>query len=97
VTKGIGAFSFEKGGRTYHCKAEACESLGPGLWWWFTVSSDPQRYAPFQAAAGDTERSIQTRIVAFYERRLWARAQPAAPHQSFGRPGKPSVPVSAKK
>jgi len=71
VTKGIGAFSFEKDGRTYTCRAEACESL----------------------PSGDTERSIRARIAAFYERRLWARAQRAVPHQSFGRPGRPTVPA----
>ncbi|MEK7668155.1 MAG: hypothetical protein AAB409_05855 [Gemmatimonadota bacterium] len=87
------AFSFEQGGRTYRCSPERGETPPAGTWWWFTVSSDPQRYAPFQAVAGDTERSIRARIAAFYERRLWARAQPAVPHQSFGRPGKPTGPA----
>ena len=85
----IGAFSFEHGGRTYNCAPEK-RSLPPsGTWWWFTVSSDSNRYAPFEAASGDTRQSIQTRIVAYYEHRLRVRAQPAAPRQHFGRPSKP--------
>jgi hypothetical protein len=53
------------------------------------VSSDSNRYAPFEAVPGDTPDSIRSRIVAYYEHRLWARAQPAAQRQQFGRPGKP--------
>ncbi len=84
----IGAFSFEHNGRTYSCAAEKLMTPPAGTWWWFTVSSDSNRYAPFEAVAGDTQRSIQARILAYYERHLQARAQPAAQRQQFGRPGK---------
>jgi hypothetical protein len=93
VAPKIGAFTFEQGGRSYKCTAEKRDTPPAGTWWWFTVSSDPQRYAPFEADAGDTQQSIRSRIVAYYERRLWVRAQPAVPHQHFGRPGKPTVPA----
>jgi hypothetical protein len=86
-----GAFSFEHGGRTYSCTTEKRKTPPAGTWWWFTVSSDSNRYAPFEAVAGDTQQSIRSRIVAYYEHRLWARAQPAAPRQHFGRPGKPTA------
>jgi len=86
-----GAFTFEHGGRTYTCTTEKRKTPPTGTWWWFTVSSDSNRYAPFEAVAGDTQASIRTRIVAYYEHRLWARAQPAVPRQHFGRPGKPAV------
>jgi hypothetical protein len=84
VTK---AFKFEHGGRTYTCTTER---MAPpvGTWWWFTVSSDSNRYAPFEAAAGDTPESIRSRIVEYYEHRLWARAQPSAQRQQFGRSGR---------
>lgn len=86
-----GAFTFEHGGRTYSCSTEKRKSPPVGTWWWFTVSSDSNRYAPFEAVSSDTQQSIRTRIVAYYEHRLWARAQPAAPRQHFGRPGKPGA------
>ncbi len=86
-----GAFTFEHGGRTYSCTTEKRKTPPAGTWWWFTVSSDSNRYAPFEAVSGDTQQSIRSRIVAYYEHRLWARAQPAAPRQHFGRPGKPPV------
>jgi hypothetical protein len=91
----IAPFTFEEGGRTYTCAPEKGQTPPAGTWWWFTVSSDSQRYAPFEAVSGDTQASIRTRIVAYYERRLWARAQPAVQRNHFGRPGKPAT-VQAK-
>ena len=85
----LGAFTFEEGGRTYMCTPEKRGDSAEGVWWWFTVSNDPQRYGPFQAAAGDTRSSVRTRIVAYYDRRAWVRAQPEVPRQRFGHPMKP--------
>ena len=87
----IGAFTFEQNGRTYACAAEKRTTPPAGTWWWFSVSHDQQRYAPFEAAAGDTQRSIRERIVAYYEHRVWVRAQPVVPRERFGRPGKPAA------
>ena len=64
---------------------------------WFAVSSDPQRYAPFEAVKGDTQRSIRSRIVKYYEHRLWVRAQPVVPHEKFVRPGKPAMVAAPAK
>jgi hypothetical protein len=86
----IGAFVFEHEGRTYHCVPESRDSAAAGTWWWFAVSHDQQRYAPFEAAPGDTQQSVKSRIVAFYERRLWVRAQPPVPRQQHGGPGRPA-------
>jgi hypothetical protein len=91
----IGAFTFEEGGRTYRCAIEERKTEPAGRWWWFSVSHDPQRYAPFEAVAGDTESSVRSRIVAYYEHRLWVRAQPPAPRERFSGPGRP--PNAAKK
>jgi hypothetical protein len=89
----IGPFTFEHGGRKYSCAPEKRTGAPEGTWWWFTVSHDQQRYAPFEAAAGDTQQSVRSRIIEFYEHRLWARAQPPEPRQQFSRPGKPAAPA----
>ena len=86
----IAAFTFEHGGRSYTCSPEKLSGGEPGgTWWWFNVSYDQQRYAPFQAASSDTRDSVKTRIIAYYEHRLWAREQPVPPRNGAGRPGRP--------
>jgi hypothetical protein len=90
----IGAFTFEQGGRTYTCTSEVRKADPPGTWWWFAVSRDQQRYAPFLAVAGDTQTSVRTRIVTYYEHLLWVRAQPAVPRERFSRPGRPAGPAA---
>ena len=84
----IGRFEFEHGGRTYVCTPES-RDVPVGTWWWFSVSHDQHRYAPFEASSRDTRDSVRTRIVEYYERLVWARAQPPAQRQPFGRGGKP--------
>ena len=91
----LGAFTFEEGGRTYECTPEVRGDPSRGAWWWFTVSNDAQRYAVFEAAAGDTRKSVRARIVEYYERRLWVRAQPEVPRHGFGHPVKPPAPPPA--
>jgi len=88
----IGAFTFEHGGRSYTCAPETRESTLPGTWWWFTVSHDSSRYAPFESRPGDTERSVRESIIAYYERRVWLRSQPAVrpERQRFSGPGRPA-------
>lgn len=90
----LGAFTFEHDGRTYECTPEERGDPSRGSWWWFTVSGDPQRYARFEAAAGDTKSSVRARIVEYYEHRLWVRAQPVVQRQRFGRPVKATEPAS---
>jgi len=87
----LGAFTFEEGGRTYECTPEVRGDPSRGAWWWFTVSRDAQRYAPFAVAAGDTRSSVRARIVAYYERRLWALEQPVVPRHGFGHAAKPAA------
>ena len=77
------AFQFEEGGRTFNCRAEP---RGQGeAWWWFDVTGDRQRYAPFHASPDDTEADVRTRIAAFYEAMLIRRATPE-PTRQWGRP-----------
>jgi hypothetical protein len=70
------------------------------MWWWFRVSTDDRhRYAPFEAAANDTQAGVRKRIVAYYEALLAARARPAAnpwrrPDPKLAMAAKPAVPVA---
>lgn len=94
----LGAFTFEEGGRTYECTPEVRGDPSRGSRWWFTVSNDPQRYARFEVAAGDTQKSVRARIVEYYEHRLWVLAQPVVPRNGFGHPMKPpTVPPAPEK
>ena len=42
------AFDFEDNGRTFSCRVEGPSGARTELWWWFRVSGDANRYAPFQ-------------------------------------------------
>ncbi len=84
-------FEFQDGGRSYSCTVEA-QKGGAESWWWFAVSGDQQRYAPFRAAASDTRASVQERVVAFYNNRLFQLTQPT---QRGSHWGKRNVPAPA--
>ena len=83
------AFEFTDAHRQYSCTVEFLKGTDEA-WWWFAVSQDSQRYAPFRAAPGDTRASVQERIVAFYTNRLFQLAQPPRRGAQFGaRLGRP--------
>ena len=83
----IGAFQFENEGRKYSCTVEGPKATRKEAWWWFSVTGDQQRYAPFQAVAGDTQASVRARIINYYTELLARRAMPYQPrHQWAGRP-----------
>lgn len=84
----IGGFRFEHGGKTYTCLVEERKAEKPEAWWWFTVSGDGHRYAPFQALARDTRDSVRARIVAYYDNHLVHRAMPASGQEHWARRGK---------
>jgi hypothetical protein len=69
------SFDFVNGGRTYTCRVEQMRRGAPDRWWWFAVTGDRARYAPFRADAGDAELAVRDRVVAYYEdlvaRRGW--------------------------
>ncbi len=69
----VRAFDFEEGGRAYTCRIEKRNELADA-WWWFQVSGDAQRYAPFRAAVDDTKGAVQLRIAMYY-REVMARRQ----------------------
>jgi hypothetical protein len=45
-------------------------------WWWFGVTGDRHRYAPFHTAEDDTELSVERRIVSYYHDLLSRRGLP---------------------
>jgi hypothetical protein len=71
-------FSFVHASGSYTCCPGGRHEGSPERWWWFHVSGDRQRYAPFRAADGDTEESVRVRVVAYYEGRLERRATPSS-------------------
>ena len=78
-------FDFVDNDRTFTCTVEKAHALGNEPWWWFSVSTDDrQRYAPFRAMSGDTQKSVRTRIVAYYDDLLARRAAPATPYWRRG-------------
>jgi hypothetical protein len=88
----IKGFEFEDGGRAYACTIEERKGTDAESWWWFSVSRDAQRYAPFQALSSDTRASVQERVVAFYTNRLFQLTQPT---QRGSHWGKRNIPAKA--
>lgn len=81
----IEGFEFVDNERTFTCSVEKAHALGNEPWWWFSVSTDDrQRYAPFRATGGDTQKSVKARIVAYYDDLLVRRAAPATPYWRRG-------------
>ena len=72
-------FAFEDAGRVFVCQIEEARRPHTPPWWWFTVSSDSHRYAPFHSSAGDTEDSVQARIIAYYDALIARLAEPRQP------------------
>jgi hypothetical protein len=92
----IQGFDFVDGERKFSCTVEESRTPGSTAWWWFRVSTDDrQRYAPFRAAPGDTQRSVKTRIVAYYDNLLVRRAAPPTNYWQRG-VRKPVTPTGAE-
>ena len=87
----IRGFDFEEDGRKFTCKVEARRATPDDAWWWFDVSGDRQRYAPFQATSSDTQKAVKAKILAYYVSLLEARARPAEPPSHWSRRAKPAV------
>jgi len=84
----IKAFEFEDEGRTYSCTVEKRRTPAAEPWWWFGVSGDGHRYAPFQASKSDTQDSVRARIVTYYKEHLVRKAMPAVTRQHWASRGK---------
>jgi hypothetical protein len=90
----VDGFEFQDNGRTFACSVEGPRGARREAWWWFTVSNDACRYAPFPAAAGDTQDAVRSRIVAFYDELLARRAMPAQPRHHWARRSKDTPPAA---
>lgn len=93
----IKGFEFSADDRHYVCTIETQRGAEDDPWWWFAVSGDAQRYAPFRAVGSDTRATVQERIVAFYSNRLFQLTQPRLRGAQFGsrRPAaKPASPAA---
>ena len=88
-------FGFKDGTRTYTCTVEAQRAAPTDKWWWFAVTGDAQRYAPFRAARGDTRESVQERIVQFYNDRLFALTQPTQRGSHWGKRNAPGAAATS--
>ena len=78
-------FQFTDEGRTYTCRVEEPRGGRTEAWWWFGVSGDQHRYAPFQAVAEDTQDAVQSRVVAYYRDLLARRAMPVQSRSPWAR------------
>ena len=81
----IRGFDFEEEGRAYRCTVEARRATPDDAWWWFDVSGDRQRYAPFQVEKADTQKAVKAKIVTYYANLLEARARPVEPRCHWAR------------
>jgi hypothetical protein len=91
----IKGFDFEHDSKTYHCSVEPLRAQGGEPWWWFNVSGDPNRYAPFHAAGSDTRDSVKTRIVEYYTNHLARRLAPPVPRGRWQRQGQGAAAAPA--
>jgi hypothetical protein len=91
-------FSFAEGDRKYQCRVERAPGGRTEAWWWFEVSGDAHRYAPFHAAAGDTDASVRDRIVAYYLNLVARRSEPATSwhHRGNRRVATATAPVAGE-
>jgi hypothetical protein len=86
-----GTLEFEDAGRTYTCRVDDTPGSRLSSWWWFSVSGDGHRYAPFRAAEDDTPASVRDRVVQYYLNHLTRRSMPTEARSSWGRrPGAPA-------
>ena len=59
-------FSFEMDDQIVSCQSVSVAAPTADVWWWFSVSGDPSRYAPFRRSEDDCQATVQTRIVRYY-------------------------------
>jgi len=89
-------FEFEDGGRTFTCTVEAPLHAGMPPWWWFRVDTgESTRYAPFEALPTDTRKSVQPRIIAYYEQVLAIKARPVHQRPMWRKPEPAVAPTPA--
>ena len=78
-------FIFEADGHTFACGIERRASRLAPLWWWFSVSGESHRFAPFQPAADDTLETVRFRILSYYRELVATRDTPTDWRESLER------------
>jgi hypothetical protein len=87
-------FEFVDEGRTFFCSVEVPRQAGMLPWWWFRLDTGATtRYAPFEASANDTERSVKTRILAYYAQLLATEARPVHQRPVWQKPNHAAPPA----
>jgi hypothetical protein len=87
-------FDFVDEGRTFHCSIEVPSQAGMAPWWWYRLdTAQTTRYAPFEAAASDTKKSVQARIIAHHAEVLAIAARPAYQKPAWRKPERPPTAV----
>jgi hypothetical protein len=71
----VATFTFDADDRAFVCTIETGRAENAQPWWWFTVSGESHRFAPFRPADDDTVESVQNRVLSYYRALLARRAQ----------------------
>jgi hypothetical protein len=74
-------FTFDADERTFACQIEGQTQIRQ--WWWFTVSGESHRFAPFQPAEDDTMESVQRRILDYYRELVARRGLSLDPRETW--------------
>jgi hypothetical protein len=76
-------FTFEADDRIFACQIEQGRSRLAQAWWWFTVSGESHRFAPFQPVADDTVDSVRFRVLSYYRELVARRAETLDQHDTW--------------
>ena len=68
----LDTFTFQADNLTFACRIEKGRAEGAQPWWWFTVTGEAHRFAPFRPEVEDTVETVRARVLAYY-RALVAR------------------------
>ena len=91
-------FQFEERDKVFRCFTDAPKAPASARskhWWWFQVSGDESKYAPFKAAPDDTEASVRSRVIQYYFERLARRSEPSRPFGGGRRPAPAATTTAA--
>ena len=76
-------FTFEADDRVFACQIEQGRTKLAQPWWWFTVSGESHRFAPFQPVVGDTVESVRSRVLSYYRDLVARRAMTLDQRESW--------------
>lgn len=79
----VETFTFEADDRTFSCAIEKGRAEDALAWWWFSVSGESHRFAPFRPDDDDTVESVRSRVLAYYRALLARRANPLDQRSSW--------------